>query len=136
MSGSSRPTTGVIVLTMVAVLDLSWVVQAWLGVVSSSDAPPVGALLVFALLGAVTMVTARPARRGHRNAALVMVASRVVSVLFVDLSALVLGAPIWVDGIVSVAILLTVLGIWWTAPLLSRAGATAAAGEAASRAAS
>jgi hypothetical protein len=112
------------------------VVQAWLGVVGSSDAPPVGVLLLFALVGAVTLVTARPALRGHRNAALVMVASRVVSVLFVDLPALLLGAPVWVDGIVSVAILLTVLGIWWMAPLLSRTGDTTAAGQAASRTAS
>jgi hypothetical protein len=33
---------------------------------------------------------------------------------------------------VSVAILLTALGIWWTAPLLSRAGAASAASRVAS----
>jgi hypothetical protein len=136
MSGSSRQTQGVAVFTLLAVLDLSWVVESWLGVVSSADAPPPAALLLFVVISAVTLVTARPALRGHRGAALTMVASRVVSVLFVDLTALLLGAPIWVDVIVSVAILLTALGIWWTAPLLSRAGATAAAGRATSRAAS
>jgi hypothetical protein len=136
MSGSSRQTQGVAVFALLAVVDLSWVVQSWLGVVSSPDAPPMGALLLFVLIGAVTLATARPALRGHRGAALVMVASRVVSVLFVDLTALLLGAPIWVKVIVSVAILLTALGIWWTVPLLSRTGATAAASRAASRAAS
>ncbi|HEX2806292.1 MAG TPA: hypothetical protein VHN80_08995, partial [Kineosporiaceae bacterium] len=93
MSGSSRQTQGVAVLMLLAVVDLSWVVQSWLGVVSSPDAPPMGALLLFVLIGAVTLATARPALRGHRGAALVMVASRVVSVLFVDLTALLLGAP-------------------------------------------
>lgn len=128
MSASSRPTTGVAVLAVLAVVDMSWLVQSWLGVFGS-DAPPV---LFFALVGAVTLVTARPALGGHRTAAWVMVASRVVSVLLIDLPAYVLGAPVWVDVIVSGAILLTVLGIWWTAPLLSRT----AAGRAASRAVS
>ena len=136
MSGSSRPTTGVAVLALLAVVDMSWVVQVWSGVVDSSDAPPTGVLALFALVGAVTLVTARPALRGHRTAAWVMVGSRVASVLFIDLPAYVLGAPVLVDVIVSVVILLTVLGIWWTVPLLSRTGATAAANPAASRAAS
>jgi hypothetical protein len=137
MSGSSsRQTRGVGVFVLLAVLDLSWVVQARLGVVASRDAPPDGALLLFALIGAVTLVTARPALRGHRSAAFAMVASRIASVVIADVPAFLLGAPLWVDVIGSVAILLTVLGIWWTAPLLSRAGAIAAATGTADRPAS
>ena len=131
MPASSRPTTGVAVLALLAVIDISWLVQAWFGVLGSSDAPPTGALILFALVGVVTLVTVRPALQGNRTAAWIMIASRVVSVLLIDLPALVLGAPVWVDVVVSVAILLTALGVWWTAPLLSRAGAARAATRAA-----
>lgn len=124
------------VFALLALLDISWVVQSWLGVVSSSDAPPLGVMLIFVLIGAVTLATARPALRGHRSAAWAMVASRVVSVLLADLTALLLGGPMPVKVIVSVAILLTALGIWWTTPLLRHTGATAAASRAASRATS
>ena len=131
MSGSSRPTVGVAVLALSAIVDMSWVVQVWSGAVASSDAPPVAVLVVFTLVGAVTLATARRALRGHRTAAWVMVGSRVLSALLIDLPAYLLGAPVQVDVIVSVVILLTVLGIWWASPLLSRAGASRAATRAA-----
>jgi hypothetical protein len=133
MPVSSRPTTGVAVLALLAVVDMSWVVLAWFGALGSSDAPPAGALVFFALVGAVTLATARPARRGHRTAAWVMVGSRVLSVVLIDLPAFVLDAPVGIIAVASVAILLAALGIWWTAPLLSRGGAGS---RAASRAAS
>jgi hypothetical protein len=131
MPASSRPSTGVAVLALLAVVDISWLVQAWFGVLGSSDAPPTAVLFLFALVGVVTLVTVRPALRGSRTAAWIMVGSRVVSVLLVDLPAFALGAPVWVDVIASVAILLTALGIWWAFPLLSRAGAARAATRAA-----
>ena len=131
MTASSRPTTGVAVLALLAVVDISWLVQAWFGVLGSPDAPPTIALILFALVGVVTLVTVRPALRGNRTAAWITVGSRVGSVLLVDLPAFALGAPVWVDVIAAVAILLTALGIWWTSPLLSRAGATRAANRAA-----
>ena len=131
MPASSRPTTGVAVLALLAVVDISWLVQAWFGVLGSADAPPTGALVVFALVGVVTLATVRPALRGNRTAAWIMVGSRVVSALLIDLPAFALGAPVWVDVIAALAILLTVLGIWWVAPLLSRAGAARAATRAA-----
>ena len=131
MPASSRPTTGVAVLALLAVVDISWLVQAWFGVLGSADAPPSGVLALFALVGVVTLATVRPALRGNRTAAWIMVGSRVVSVLLVDLPAFALGAPVWVDVIATLAILLTVLGIWWVSPLLSRAGAARAATRAA-----
>jgi hypothetical protein len=132
MPTSSRPTTGVAVLALLAVVDISWLVQAWFGVLGSSDAPPTAVLILFALVGAVTLATVQPAQRGNRTAAWIMVGSRVVSVLLIDLPAYALSAPVWVDVIASIAILLTALGIWWTAPLLSRTGAARAATRAAS----
>ncbi len=131
MPASSRPNTGVAVLALLAVVDISWLVQAWFGVLDSPDAPPTAALIVFALLGVVTLVTVRPALRGNRTAAWIMVGSRVVSVLLVDLPAFALGAPVWVDVIASAAILLTALGVWWASSLLSQAGAARAATRAA-----
>jgi hypothetical protein len=132
MPTSSRPTTGVAVLALLAVVDISWAVQAWFGLLGSSDAPPTAALVLFALVGAVTLATVQPAQRGHRTAAWIMVGSRVVSVLLIDLPVYVLGGPGWVVAIASVAILLTALGIWWTAPLLSSTGAASAATRTAS----
>lgn len=126
MPASSRPTTGAAVLALLAIVDISWPIQAWFGLLGSSDAPPTGALILFALVGAVTLATVQPSLRGHRTAAWIMVASRVVSVLLIDLPAYALGAPAWVVAVVSVAILLTALGIWWTAPLLRKANAASA----------
>jgi len=117
---TSRSTTGIAVFALLALVDISWVIQAWLGLVDSPDAPPAAALALFALVGAVTLATVQPARQGHRTAAWIMAGSRVVSVLLVDLPAIFLDAPGWVVAIASVAILLTVLGLWWTAPLLGR----------------
>lgn len=120
---TSRSTTGVAVFALLALVDISWVIQVWLGLLDSSDAPPAAALAVFALVGAVTLATIQPALRGNRTAAWIMAGSRVVSLLLIDLPAIFLGAPGWVVAIASVAIILTVLGLWWTAPLLGRTDA-------------
>src|SRR5829696_618045 len=93
MSASSRPTTGVAVLALLAVLDISYLALAWFGALGSADAPPTGVLILFAAVGVVTLTTVQPAQRGNRNAAWIMVGSRVVSVLLIDLPAYALGAP-------------------------------------------
>jgi hypothetical protein len=118
---TSRTTTGIAIFALLALLDISWVIQAWLGVVDSADAPPAAALALFALVGAVTLGTIQPARRGSRTAAWIMAGSRVVSLLLADLPAIFLDAPRWVIAVASVAVVLTALGLWWTAPLLGRA---------------
>jgi hypothetical protein len=123
---TSRSTTGVAVFALLALVDISWVIESWFDVVDSSDAPPAAALAAFALVGAVTLATIQPALRGNRPAAWIMVGSRVVSVFLADLPAIFLDAPGWVVAIASVAVLLTVLGLWWTAPLLGRADASVA----------
>ena len=120
---TSRSTTGVAVFTLLAVLDISWMIQVWLGVIDSSDAPPAAALAAFAVVGVVTLATVLPALRGHRTAAWVMAGSRVVSPLLADLPAVFLDAPAAIRAVATVAILLTVLGLWLTLPLLGRAGA-------------
>jgi len=119
MSASSRVTTGIAVLALLGVLDISYVVMAWSGVFGS-DVPPV---LFFSSVGAVTVAAVLPTLRGHRAAAWVLVVSRVVSALLIDLPAFFLDAPAWAVAVVSVAIVLAVLGIWWTAPLLGRRAA-------------
>lgn len=120
MSASSRVTTGVGLLALVAIVDLSWPVLSWLDLLSSADAPPTPALLLMGLLGIVTLGVAQPARRGHRGAAWAMVGTRAVSVLFTDLTSLLLGAPAAVKVVTASAVVLTAVGIWWTTPLLGR----------------
>jgi len=120
---TSRTTTGLAIFALLALLDISWAIQRWLGLIDSADAPPAAVLAVFALLGAVTLGAIQPARRGNRTAAWIMAGSRVVSLLLADLPAIFLDAPDWVIAIASVAVVLTVLGLWWTAPLLGRTGA-------------
>jgi hypothetical protein len=123
VQNTSRTTTGVAVLALLGVVDISWVLLAWAGVLGSSDAPPAGALVFFALVGAVTLATVQPARRGSRSAARIMIGSRLVSVVLIDVPTYVLDAPAWVLAVATVAILLAALGIWWTVPLVSRRGA-------------
>jgi hypothetical protein len=120
---TSRSNIGIAVFALLALLDISWMIQAWTGLVDSSDAPPGAVLVLFALVGVVTLATLQPARQGNRTAAWIMAGSRVVSVFLADLPAVFLDAPGWVIAVASVAILLTVLGLWWTAPLLGRAKA-------------
>jgi hypothetical protein len=85
MPASSRPTTGVAVLALLAVVDISYLALAWFGALGSADAPPTGVLILFAAVGIVTLATVQPAQRGNRTAAWIMVGSRVVSVLLIDL---------------------------------------------------
>lgn len=120
---SSRPTIGVALLALLALLDISWGIQVPLGLVDSADAPPTPVMGLFALIGVVILTTARPALRGNRTAAWVMVAFSVVAAGFADLPALFLDAPGWVQAVTGVAVALTVVGIWATVPLLRGAGA-------------
>lgn len=119
-SATSRTSAGVAVLALLAVLDIAWGILAATGVLDSADAPPPAALIIFAALGAVTLVAARPALRGSRPAAWTVIGTRAVSALFADAPALVLDAPATIRVVVSVAIALAALGIWWTLPLVGR----------------
>ncbi len=123
MPTSSRSTIGVAILALVALIDISWGVESWLGLIDSADHPPVPVLVLFALVGAVTLASAQPALRGNRIAAWIMVGSRLVSVPLADLPPVFLDAPGWVTAIALSAIILTALGIRLAAPLLRAAGA-------------
>ncbi len=123
MPTSSRATTGVAILALLALVDISWLVEYWLGVIKSADAPPLPVLVSFALVGLVTLGAARPALRGHRNAAWTVVGSAAIAALWADLPALAFGAPGWAQAIAVAAIVLSALGIWWAAPLLRRTSA-------------
>ncbi|HEX2809227.1 MAG TPA: hypothetical protein VHN80_23935, partial [Kineosporiaceae bacterium] len=123
---------GIAVLALLSALDIFWVALVAAGGVGQDDAPPAAALAVFAVLGVVGLAAAWRARTGNRAAARVLVGSRVVSVVFVDLTPLLFDAPAWVKAVTAAAIFLTALGIWWTAPLLGRTGAARASARAAS----
>lgn len=123
MPTSSRSTIGAAILALLGLVDISWGIESWLGVVKAADRPPVAVLVLFALVGAVTLATIQPALRGSQTAAWIMIGARVVSVPLADLPAIFLDAPGWVVTVATSAVLLTGLGIWLAAPLLRGAGA-------------
>lgn len=120
---SSRATIGVALLALVALMDIAWPVLTALDVLGTADAPPTPVLVVFALLGLVALGTALPTLQGHRPAGWALLATRIVSVLLVDLPAVFLDAPGWVRAIVSTAIALSLLGIGLAMPLFRGTGA-------------
>jgi protein-S-isoprenylcysteine O-methyltransferase Ste14 len=97
---------GLVLLVLLGLVDLSYLV-----LISVQDNPaPVA--IIGAVLGLVTLGAAVPAARGHRAGTITLVASRVLSVLVLDLPAYFLGAPTSARIEVSVAIVLAVAGLW------------------------
>ncbi len=51
LTTSSRPTIGVALLALLALLEISWGIQVALGAVDSAEAPPAPVMGLFALIG-------------------------------------------------------------------------------------
>jgi hypothetical protein len=86
----------------------------------SEDGAPVGVVLSTAGLGLVTLVGAAMAWRGSRAALLVAVVARVIDAAL-GIPAFFLDAPAWVLTVIAAMLVLTIVGIWLTAPALRRA---------------
>jgi hypothetical protein len=68
---------------------------AFLAAIGSKDAAPLPVIILFALLGIITLAALLPARRGSRPALIVAVVLRSMSGLLAFVSFFA-GAPIWV----------------------------------------
>jgi hypothetical protein len=105
---------GLAALAAAGVLDLIELVA-----LGADDEAPVGVVLFTAGLGLVTLGAVAAAWRGSRAALLVAVAVRVIAVAL-GIPAYFLDAPGWVVAVITAMIVLSVAGIWLTAPRLRR----------------
>jgi hypothetical protein len=98
---------GLVLLVLLGLLDVSYL--ALIGVQDN----PVPVAVIGAVLGLATLVAAAPAARGVRAGVITLVASRVLSILVLDLPAYFFSdTPRWATVQVSVAIVLGVIGLW------------------------
>jgi hypothetical protein len=98
---------GLVLLALVGLLDLSYLV---LISVEDNPLPP---SIIGAVLGLATLISVVPAFRGQRAATIVLVASRVLSILVVSLPAYFFSdVPRWTIVQVSIAIVAGVVGLW------------------------
>jgi hypothetical protein len=83
------------------------------------DAPPVVAVLT-ALFGVLTLAGVAAAWRGSRAGLLTAVLARIADALVLGLPAFFLDAPWYALAIVVACLVLSVVGIWLSAPALRR----------------
>ena len=84
------PTASAILFAVASLIDI-----AFLSAIGSDDPAPLPVIILFALLGAITLAALVPARRGSRPALLTVVVLRVISALLALVSFFA-GAPLWV----------------------------------------
>jgi hypothetical protein len=98
---------GLVLLGLLGLLDLSYLVLA--GVEDN----PVPVAILGGVLGLATLVSIVPASRGNRAGIIGLIASRVLSILVLDLPAyFISGTPRWVYVEVSIAIVAGIAGLW------------------------
>jgi hypothetical protein len=114
MTTSRNHRLGLAALAVAGVLDL-----LQLAALGTDDEAPVGVVLAVVGLGVVTIIGVAAAWRGSRTGLLVAVVARVID-LALGLPAFFLDAPAWVLTLITVIIVLTIAGIWLTAPGLRR----------------
>lgn len=105
---------------LASVLDI-----AFLSATGSKDAAPLPVIILFALLGVVTLAALIPARRGNRPALITAIVLRIVSALLAFVSFFA-GAPVWIQICEAVVIVSTVVAL----VLMRRRTAVAAAAAA------
>jgi hypothetical protein len=106
MSRSRNVTIGLVVLAVLGPLDVVGVAGAGL-----EDAPPLGVLLVGALLGVVTLVGVKMAWTAAPHGITLAVVSRIGSALLGLPVFVVNDTPAWAKALVAACILATVLGL-------------------------
>jgi hypothetical protein len=114
MTTSSARTAGIAALALAGLADLLTVILAYT-VGSDSDKPPAGVLITVVLAGVVSFAALHRSRGGLITA----YAARIVATAL-GVPAWFLGAPAFVDILVAVALVLSVAGVWLTAPALRR----------------
>jgi hypothetical protein len=121
MTTSSAPRPGLLALAAAGVLDL---VQL-LSVLTVDDGPPIVAVLT-TVFGVATLAGVAMAWRGSRAGLITAMAARIADFLVLGVPAFFLDAPWWAIALVLACLVLSVAGIWLSAPALRRARATVA----------
>ncbi|MGZ4594594.1 MAG: hypothetical protein ACXV3C_12070 [Actinomycetes bacterium] len=106
MSRSFAHNAGVMTLALLGAADV-----AGLAGITQDGAPPPAVVVLGAALGAVTLVAALPRYHHTRGGLLVLIGSRALSALLGIPAYFATGAPDWAPVAVSVALVLTLLGI-------------------------
>jgi hypothetical protein len=101
---AALPTASAILFAVAGLVDISF-----LSAIGSDDAP-LAVIIIFGLLGVVTLAALVPARRGSQPALITVVVLRVVSALL-GLVPFVTDAPLWVMVLEAVVIVSTVVGL-------------------------
>jgi hypothetical protein len=101
---TSLPTPSAVLFALAGLIDI-----AFLSTIGTDDAP-IPVIILFALLGAGTLVTLVPARRGNRPALITAVVLRVISALLAFVSFFA-GAPVLVMTAEVVVIVATVVAL-------------------------
>jgi hypothetical protein len=99
------PTASAVLFAVASVIDLTF-----LSAIGSKDAAPLPVMLLFGLLGLVTLAALVPARRGRRPAVIAAVACRCVSGLLA-FTAFFAGAPAWIKACEAVVIVATIVAL-------------------------
>jgi len=103
---SSLPTVPAVIFAVLGLIDV-----ALMGVIGSSDAPPLVVSLGAGALGLITLLSLVPARRGSRPALVAIVVTRVISAALFAAPALFLDAPVWVMVVVGFIIAGTIIAL-------------------------
>jgi hypothetical protein len=114
MTTSTARTAGIAALVLAGVLDIVEIVLTWT-VTSDTDSAPAAVLITVFAAGVVSLAALLGSRGGLVAAYLARVVSAALGV-----PAYFLGAPGWVDVLVTVSLVLSVAGIWLTLPGLRR----------------
>ena len=103
---STSATVGLVICVLLGVVDI-----VSLGGLGSDDGPPVGIVLLGAVLGVLTLWGARLAWRGRRKGATIVIVSRLISALSAVPAFFVDDVPDWVPPVVGVGLALTAIGV-------------------------
>ena len=122
MITSSAPRRGLAALAVAGVLDLVQLVSV---LTVDDDGPPVVAVLT-TVFGVLTLAGVAAAWRGSRAGLITAIAARVADFAVLGVPAFFLDAPWWAIALVLACLVLSVAGIWLSAPALRRARATVA----------
>jgi hypothetical protein len=122
MTTSAAPRPGLIALAAAGVLDAVQLVS----LLTVDDAPPPVVAVLTAVFGALTLAGVAAAWRGSRAGLLTAVVARIGDSVILGIPAFFLDAPWFALAIIIGCLVLTVAGIWLSAPALRRARARVA----------
>ena len=117
MTTSTVPRPALIAFAAAGLLDAVQFVFA----LTPDDGPPPIVAVLTAVFGVATLVGVAAAWRGSRAGLLVAIVARIADFLVLGVPAFFLDAPWFVLAVVIACLVLTVAGIWLSAPALRRA---------------